>query len=223
MSAVAPSRYLALGDSYTIGEGVPRMDTWPQQLARRLRADGIAMDSPDVIATTGWSTDELLHELDAAPLQPPYALLTLLIGVNNQYRGRSAGNYRDELATLLQRARALSTGHDACMIVLSIPDWGVTRFALEQGRDSKRIGREIDVFNAIGRDEAGRAGAQFVDITGISRRCAAAANMLVDDGLHPSGAQHALWLAPILAVAAHELHRIARDNTRREVSSTAKP
>jgi lysophospholipase L1-like esterase len=122
-SAAIP-RFLALGDSYTIGEGVAAEGTWPVQLARRLRADGIAIDDPVVIAKTGWSTDELIVAMDTAALAPPYALVTLLIGVNNQYRGRDIDNYREELAMLLRRARALAGTRPHHVTVVSIPDWG---------------------------------------------------------------------------------------------------
>lgn len=214
MGASATMRYLAIGDSYTVGEGVPAADTWPQQLLRCLHADGIAVDGPDLVAVTGWSTDELLLALDSTPLHPPYRLLTLLIGVNNQYRGRSAENFRQELALLWQRARALCTGTGACMIAISIPDWGVTRFAAAHGHDTERIAREIDVFNAVVRDEAGRSGAHFVDVTEISRCCAARDGMLIEDGLHPSAAQYALWLPKIAALAARCLQQTAGNATR---------
>jgi lysophospholipase L1-like esterase len=194
-----PLRYLALGDSYTIGEAVPAACRWPAQLVRRLRARGVAIDHPQVVAVTGWTTDELSAGMDAATLTPPYDLVTLLIGVNNQYRGRSAGEYRHQFASLLRRAVGLAGGHADHVVGVSIPDWGVTRFAREQGRDGARIAHALDVYNAIARDEAGRAGARWVDITPISRRHP---ELLAEDGLHPSAAQYALWTEAILPAAA---------------------
>jgi len=189
----APVRYLALGDSYTIGEGTGAGEGWPDQLARRLCALGLAVAPPRVIATTGWTTDELAAAMDAAALQPPYDLVSLLIGVNNQYRGRAPADYRDEFARLLARACSLAARGAAATFVLSIPDWGVTRFARAQGRDPAAIAAGIDAYNAIARDACADAGVPFVDVTAISREAGDGDAMLVADGLHPSTAQYALW------------------------------
>jgi lysophospholipase L1-like esterase len=194
-----PLHYLALGDSYTIGEAVPAATRWPAQMVQHLRRGGVAIGDAQIIAVTGWTTDELAAGMDAATLTPPYDLVTLLIGVNNQYRGRGAGDYRGEFARLLGRAIALAGGRPARVMVVSIPDWGVTRFAREQGRDVASIAYALDVYNAIARDEASRAGARWIDITPISRRHPA---LLAEDGLHPSAAQYALWTQAILPVAA---------------------
>lgn len=183
-------RYLALGDSYSIGEGVPEAGRWPVQLAVRLRREKVALDDPTIIATTGWTTDELSAAMDAATFTPPYDLVSLLIGVNNQYRGRSADDYRDEFLRMLDRAISLAGQRAERVLVLSIPDWGVTPFAHGSGRDVLRIADELDVYNTIAHDETERHGAYFVDITGISRQHPA---LLADDGLHPSAAQYALW------------------------------
>lgn len=186
--------YLALGDSYTIGEAVAAHERWPAELVRRLRSAGVMVDDPRIVATTGWTTDELSHAMDAAALAPPHDLVTLQIGVNNQYRGRAAQEYREQFAALLDRAIALAGGHAARVIVVSIPDWGVTRFAREQGRDRTLIAAELDSYNAIASGASRRAGARFVDITGISREYP---ELLADDGLHPSAAQYDLWVAAI--------------------------
>jgi lysophospholipase L1-like esterase len=183
-------RYLALGDSYSIGEGVPEAGRWPVQLAVRLRREGVALDDPSIVATTGWTTDELSAAMDASAFEPPYDLVSLLIGVNNQYRGRSADDYRSEFRRLLERAAALAGGRSERVLVLSIPDWGVTPFAHGSGRDVLQIAGELDVYNAIAQEETELRGAHFVDITGISRLHPA---LLADDGLHPSAAQYALW------------------------------
>lgn len=186
--------WLALGDSYTIGEAVAAHERWPAVLAQRLRQAGTPLGEPQIVAVTGWTTDELAQGMDAAALAPPYELVTLQIGVNNQYRGRPADDYRNEFTGLLARAIALAGGRAARVVVASIPDWGVTRFAAEQGRDSARIAAELDAYNAIADDACRRAGVRFVDVTAISRRHP---ELLADDGLHPSAAQYALWAEAI--------------------------
>ena len=141
-------RYLALGDSYTIGEGVEAEGRWPLQLAACLREAGIAIDDPRIIATTGWTTDELAAAMDAAEPLGEWDFVSLLIGVNNQYRGRSVDDYAGEFDRLLHRALALVGGRADRVLVLSIPDWGVTPFARESGRDLRQIADELDAYNA---------------------------------------------------------------------------
>jgi len=194
------STFLALGDSYTIGEGVALDERWPAQLVARLRNEGIDVDDPQIIATTGWTTDELAAAMDAASFAPPYDLVTLLIGVNNQYRGRPLDEYHAQFHALLQRAIKLAGGNAGHVIVVSIPDWGVTPFAAREGRDASVAAREIDAFNAAACTEAGSVGAHWVDVTTISRAPGARAE-LADDGLHPSVAQYARWTEAILPVA----------------------
>lgn len=191
LAAPSPLHYLALGDSYTVGEGVAAHDSWPVMLARRLRAAGARLEDPRIIAVTGWTTDELSAGMQAQALTPPYELVTLQIGVNDQYRGRTADEYRTRFDALLQRAIALSGGRPARVVVVSIPDWGVTRFASEQGRDAMQIAAELDCFNAIACADATRDGARFFDITAISRQHP---QLVVADGLHPSAAHYALWV-----------------------------
>lgn len=196
-----PLRYLALGDSYSIGEGVPEAGRWPVQLARALRAGGVTLDDPQIVATTGWTTDELDAGIDAAAPQGPFALVSLLIGVNNQYRGRSLDEYRTQFAALLERAIGFAGGHAERVLVLSIPDWGVTPFARAQGRDPDRTGSEIDAFNAVAADVCAGRGITFVDITPYSRVHGHEAEMLADDALHPSAAMYAGWTALALPEA----------------------
>ncbi len=204
-TAHAAERYLALGDSYTIGEGVAPAERWPVQLAARLRGAGLEIGDPEIVATTGWTTDELSHAMDAAALKPPYALVTLLIGVNNQYRGRSLANYREEFSALLARAIALAGERTDRVIVVSIPDWGVTGFAGAQHRDAHRIAIEIDAFNATAREIAHDRSVAFIDVTAISRTAGDAPDVLVADRLHPSAAQYARWTDAILAAARQAL------------------
>ena len=188
------ARFLALGDSYTIGEKVDSAERWPVQLTRLLRARGVIVLDPEIVATTGWTTDELAAGIRRAAPRGPYAMVTLLIGVNNQYRGRSAEEYGEQVRDLLAQAIRFAAGEPRHVIVVSIPDWGVMPFA--EGRDRAKIGREIDVFNAIGRAHALAAGAAFVDITPVSRE--AHDHWAAPDGLHPSGAQYARWAELVL-------------------------
>jgi lysophospholipase L1-like esterase len=194
-------RYLALGDSYTIGEGVAEDSRWPVQLARALRAEGIALDDPDIIAATGWTTDELDAAIDVAQPAHDHALVSLLIGVNNQYRGRDVDEYRHQFAALLEHAIGFAGGRCERVLVLSIPDWGVTRYGHESGRDLAAIARELDAFNAAAHDICTARGVAFVDITPVSRDRGAAPEMLADDGLHPSAAMYSRWTQLALPVA----------------------
>ncbi len=193
--------YLALGDSYSIGEGVAEAGRWPMQLARALREAGIAIADPRIIATTGWTTDELSAAMDDAEPLGEWDFVSLLIGVNNQYRGREVDDYLGEFARLLQRAIALADARAERVLVLSIPDWGVTPFARRELRSPRRIARELDAYNAVARDACEAQGVAFVDITGISRDGGDAAAMLAEDGLHPSAAMYARWTAEALPVA----------------------
>ena len=193
MNGHAGIRYLALGDSYTIGEGVAENGRWPRQLAHALRGEGIALDDPHIIAATGWTTDELSAAIDEAGLHGVFGFVSLLIGVNNQYRGRSVDEYRGEFSTLLQRAVAFANNDPARVLVLSIPDWGVTPFATQSGRDRGLIASELDAYNAAARDVCVEQGITFVDITPVSRARGAEPAMLADDGLHPSALMYAEW------------------------------
>lgn len=194
-------KYLALGDSYTIGEGVPADARWPAVMARTLRAAGIPLDDPRVVAKTGWTTDELSSAIDCEEPLGHFDFVTLLVGVNNQYRGRSVADYRGEFHGLLQRAVGFADGDGGRVMVLSIPDWGVTPFARIQGRDAAQVAEEIDAYNAAARAVAAEHGVAFVDITPASREHGAASDMLVGDGLHPSAAMHGLWAAAAARVA----------------------
>ena len=193
--------FLALGDSYTIGEQVSATDRWPVQLALLLRTRKVAVADPEIVARTGWTTAELATGIAAAAPNGPYGLVSLLIGVNDQYRGGDAERYRPALRSLLVQAVEFAGGRPGRVVVLSIPDWGVTPFA--SGRDGAEIGAAIDRFNAVGRDESGRAGAQFVDITTASRE--SHVGWLAADGLHPSGRQYARWAELTLAAATDAL------------------
>lgn len=200
----APVQYLALGDSYTIGESVEPDGRWPMQLVAALRADGVAIDDPRTIATTGWTTDELSAAIDtaaAAPLGDDYGLVTLLIGVNNQYRGRTVDEYAHDFAVLLERAIGFAGRRADRVVVLAIPDWGVTPFAARSGRDTAAIARELDAYNAAAAKLCAQRGVAFVDIAPVSRERGAEPAMLADDGLHPSAAMYREWSRLALPVA----------------------
>lgn len=197
--------YLALGDSYTIGEGIDPAARWPQQLVAGLRDIGVAVDDPQIIATTGWTTDELAAGIDAAAPQGPFDLVSLLIGVNDQYRGRSVDDYRPRFTALLQRALGFAGDRAQRVLVLSIPDWGVTPYARAHNRDRVQVGQELDAYNAAAAAICAEHGVAFIDITDLSRVPGAEAVMLVDDGLHPSAAMYALWTERAFQVARVQL------------------
>lgn len=197
---MTPLRYLALGDSYTIGEGIAADGRWPLQLAAGLRAAGIAIAEPRILATTGWTTDELSAAMDAAEPLGQWDFVSLLIGVNNQYRGLPLAEYARSFDALLGRATALAGGRAGRVLALSIPDWGVTPFARRGLRSSRRIA-ELDAYNASAGERCRARGIAFVDITGISRDGGDAPSMLADDGLHPSATQYARWVEAALPVA----------------------
>lgn len=206
MTASGVLRFLALGDSYTIGEGVAGHGRWPLQLAEALRREGRAIAEVRVIATTGWTTGELSAAMDAAePLGDDWDLVSLLIGVNNQYRGLALADYREEFRALLGRAIACAGGRASRVLALSIPDWGVTPFARDEGRDPQAIAAAIDAFNAAAREACDNRGVAFIDITAISRRHGAEPAMLAEDRLHPSAEMHGLWAGLALPAARERL------------------
>ena len=202
--------YLALGDSYTIGEGVEARSRWPMQLATALCDTGIAIADPRIIATTGWTTDELSAAMDAAGPLGEWGFVTLLIGVNNQYRGRDVDDYVGEFARLLQRAIGLAGARADRVLVLSIPDWGATAFGAASGRDLRQVSADLDAYNAAARDVCAAHGVAFVDITGISRDRGDSPDLLADDGLHPSAAMYARWTEAALPVARAMLSSVPK-------------
>jgi len=183
--------YLALGDSYTIGESVSDKDRWSVQLADLLRMEGLPVQPPDIIARTGWTTDELAQAIRTSGNVRKYEMVSLLIGVNNQYRSQSKDKYRQELVDLLRTATDFANGNARRVFVLSIPDWGVTPFVSD--RDQQQIAVEIDAFNAIAKEECTRAGIEFIDITPLSRTALNDTSLVAVDRLHFSGKMYRLW------------------------------
>jgi lysophospholipase L1-like esterase len=188
--------FLSLGDSYTIGESVTEKDRWSVQLSAMLREKGVDVAAPDIIARTGWTTAELAEAIHNSDIPGHYDLVSLLIGVNNQYRGQPLDRYRAELRGLLATATGFAKGKPGRVIVLSIPDWGATPFAKD--RDRAEIAAGIDAFNAACREEAEKAGVHFFDITPLTRLVQNDPAQVASDGLHYSGKQHRRWAETVL-------------------------
>jgi lysophospholipase L1-like esterase len=187
--------YLALGDSYTIGEQVPFAENFPNQTVQILRKSGLAFYAAEIIAKTGWTTDELSNAIENTITLENYDIVSLLIGVNNQYRGRSATEFKIEFEHLLQKAIQFSGNRPYRVVVLSIPDWGVTPFA--EGRDRKQVAEEIDVYNDICKKATVAFKARFINITSSQREDGSKTEFLASDGLHPSGKEYKKWAAEL--------------------------
>lgn len=208
-TAMHPPVYtlLSLGDSYTIGEAVEEKERFPNQAVALLQQQGYHFKAPQIIAKTGWTTDELAEAIKAHHLNGTYNFVTLLIGVNNQYRNRPLDNYRQEFRQLLHTAIQYAGGNAAHVIVVSIPDWGVTPFALNDSRGPDEIGRQIDAFNAINREEAQLHKVHYADITPDSKLAKTNPELIAGDGLHPSGKMYAGWAQKVAAEIAAQLEK----------------
>lgn len=192
-SSNKPFTWLALGDSYTVGQDVPATDNYPRQTTQLLKNSNLDGQTK-IIATTGWTTQQLRFAIEAdTALLPAYDIVTLLIGVNNQYQGQTAAAYKPEFEDLLKKSIVLADNDAGHVIVLSIPDWSVTPFA--SGRDRNAISREIDAFNAINKDIAAKYKVSYIDVTPWTREAANDRSLLAADGLHPSGKEYARWAA----------------------------
>lgn len=196
--------YLALGDSYTIGEAVPTVQSFPHQLASALNKQKYAVSKPIIVARTGWTTDELIQEIKVSGVSKKFDVVTLLIGVNNQYRHYDVNTYRSEFVQLLNTALSYANGNKKRVFVISIPDWGVTPFA--KGQDRNQIAKEIDLHNAINKKESIRLGVSYTDITPFSRRAISDLSLIADDGLHPSGSMYALWVQELVNKVAENIN-----------------
>ena len=189
--------FLALGDSYTIGESVDEKDRWSLQLIDLLKNE-FNLTKHDIVARTGWTTSELTEAIQARNLTDQYDIVSLLIGVNNQYRGQSLDNYRVEFKNLLNTSIRFAKNDAKKVIVLSIPDWGKTPFA--KGSNTEKIASEIDAFNNVAKEECKKANIVFVNITEITRKNTDA-SMFASDGLHYAGKMHRLWAFEVLGMA----------------------
>ena len=185
--------YLALGDSYTIGESVLAEDSYPYQITKLLNDSNTAVENPEIIAVNGWTTKDLLAAIATEKPSNNYNFVTLLIGVNNQYNGEDMSIFRKDFTTLLNKAISFASGDKSRVFIISIPDWGVTPFAKDDVRSSLQIGKEIDRYNAFAKKITSVAGISFTNITPASRNAATDATLLASDGLHPSGKMYAEW------------------------------
>lgn len=182
---------LCLGDSYTVGEGVSLFASFPYQLVQSLRKKGLDMEAPEIVAATGYTSGELLELLGGYHLKHEYDFVTLLIGVNNQYRGQSENIFSVEIEKLIIKAIDLAASRTEHVILISIPDWGVTPFAGD--RDREKIAFEIDSFNKIVEKFSFQYQTAFLDITPLTREAADDESLLTSDKLHPSGKQYRSW------------------------------
>ena len=193
--------YLALGDSYTIGEAVPQEQSFPYQLVHNLNATNHFVEKPEIIAVTGWTTGDLKKGIISRDLKNhQYNIVTLLIGVNNQYRGYSKEDYRTQFIELLNTAIDYAGGNKQHVFVLSIPDWSATPFAKANGFDLNKVSVEIDGFNAINKQETEAAGVAYIDITPTSRQAVNDYSLIANDGLHPAGRMYSIWVNQLLPV-----------------------
>ena len=195
-------RILALGDSYTAGEGIDAALAWPAVVARALSSDGTEVETL-VIAETGWTVDELLSAIDEAGTRGPFGAVTIGAGVNDQYRGLPVDGYARDARRMIARAIGLADGAPSRVVVISIPDWSVTPHAAD--RDRAAVAAEIDAFNSAARAAAREAGTAWVDLTTDSRRAGGDAALLAPDGLHASAALHELWARRIARPLARAL------------------
>ncbi len=184
--------YLALGDSYTIGESVEESERWPVQLSKKLTSGGIAAGSPRIIATTGWTTDELSSAIKDAGIDRTYDLVSLLIGVNNQYRGYPFETYTKEFTQLLNTAISIAGNTPDKVFVVSIPDYGVTPFGKK--KDPLKIATELDQYNATAKEICETKNVTFINITDISKMALNDSTLVANDGLHPSGRMYTAWV-----------------------------
>ena len=198
-------RYLALGDSYTIGEGVDPEDRWPNVLAQRLRRAGHDLEDPRIIATTGWTTDELAAAMDQEELAPTYDLVSLLIGVNNQYRGRECELFRTELANLVRRAIGLAGSRANRVLLVSIPDWTITPFFKTTDRDLPAERKAMASYNQACRETADATHVHYANVTDDSNAMADDDQLVTEDGLHPSAALYRRWVDRIYPIASAAL------------------
>ena len=195
--------YLALGDSYTIGEQVESKENFPNQVTLLLSEKGLYFETPTIIAQTGWTTNELQAAIQKKELRGKYDFVTLLIGVNNEYRGRSVKDYIPGFEALLQQAIQFAGNENGHVIVLSIPDWGVTPFAA--GRNQKQIAKEIDDYNLANKMIAEKYKVHYINITESTREAATDHSLLAADGLHPSRKEYAKWAKKVAAVIQEKM------------------
>lgn len=197
--------YLALGDSYTIGEQVSMADNFPHQTVEQLKKQNFDVAAPVIIAKTGWTTDELAMAIQEHNITDTFSFVSLLIGVNNQYRGRDIDNYKQEFTQLLDQAIMFAGGEEEKVFVLSIPDWGVTPFA--EGKDRNEIAQKINEYNEANKEITGSRKCHYIEITESTRKNGDNALYLVGDKLHPSGKEYEVWAVKLANEVASQLRK----------------
>lgn len=195
--------YLALGDSYTIGQNVAKEERFPHQTVSLLKGKGISVAEPVYIAVTGWTTGSLLNGIAQQAPKPGFDVVSLLIGVNNQYQGRDTFEYRTQFTECLKKAIELASYRKNRVFVISIPDYSATPYA--RGLDIPQISAEIDRFNAINKAVSDSAGITWIEITAGSRDALKDPTLVASDGLHPSGKEYAKWAARLAALMEIQL------------------
>lgn len=192
------SKFLALGDSYTIGQSVEVNERWPVQFLKELKATTNVIDTLQIIAQTGWRVDQLKEAMNSSDLEPPYGIVSLLIGVNNQYQGQNANDFRPEFIEILEKSLKLVENRTERLFVISIPDWGASPYGF--GFDRAKVSKEINEFNSVVKEESEKRGLRYFDITTISRRALIDRTLIASDGLHPSGKMYKLWVDKMIPI-----------------------
>jgi lysophospholipase L1-like esterase len=197
--------FLALGDSYTIGQSVGVENSWPVQLTGLLIAEGLDVQKPEIIAQTGWTTQDLKKAIAKADLDPTYDLVSLLIGVNDQYQGVDISKYPSNFRFLLEKAVALAGNKPDHVLVLSIPDYGATPFGKQ--KNSKKISAEIEKYNSISKSIADSLGVHYINITPISEKAKTNPALVAYDGLHPSAKMYKQWVEKVIPIVLNEFKK----------------
>ena len=197
--------YLALGDSYTIGESLPVQKSFPYQVVQLLRAKGHEFMPPEIVAKTGWTTDELDTAINDHIFLPRYDFVSLLIGVNNQYRGRDIVEYKNGFVELLKKAIAFAAGKTEHVFVVSIPDYGATPFA--KNMDIEKISKEIDEYNTLNKAISIQYKVEYIEITESSRKAKKENALVAADGLHPSAKEYSKWAKKIAAAIGKQIKK----------------
>ena len=192
------SKFLALGDSYTIGQSVEVNERWPVQFLKELKATTNVIDTLQIIAQTGWRVDQLKEAMNSSDLESPYGIVSLLIGVNNQYQGQNANDFRPEFIEILEKSLKLVENRTERLFVISIPDWGASPYGF--GFDRAKVSKEINEFNSVVKEESEKRGLRYFDITTISRRALIDRTLIASDGLHPSGKMYKLWVDKMIPI-----------------------
>ena len=197
--------YLALGDSYTIGESVPLHKSFPYQTVCLLRKAGYNISAPEIIAKTGWTTDELNAGMNNFEFLPKYDFVTLLIGVNNQYRGRDIIEYKEQFESLLKKSIGFANDKAEHVVVLSIPDYGVTPYG--ESKNPEKISKEIDEYNTLNKAISIQYKVHYIDITESTRLAKTTSGFVASDGLHPSEKEYAKWAKELALLVKEKMKK----------------